>query len=52
MDYLDRIGKNTLKKIIYSSTPVEKIISINETPQGITVKGYVNNKIKEFEVTM
>lgn len=50
MSYLDHMRKNTLADFIHSNTPIEKIISINEKPNSLIIKGYVQNNIKEYEV--
>lgn len=44
------IRKNTLADFIHSNTPIEEIISVNEKPNSLIIKGYVQNNIKEYEV--
>lgn len=52
MDEFDRMNRKVLAQHIYESTPLDKIISIQNNPNGMKVKGYVKNQIKEYEVKM
>lgn len=52
MSYLDRIKKHTLADMIYNTTSIDKIVSIEEKQNKLIVKGYTQNQPIEFEVKM